>query len=700
MPLENIQLGHYRLSRQIGKGGMGEVYLAEDTLLPRQVAIKVIRIESTRNLQEAARLFQREMIAISKLDHLYILPLFDYGEETLNQQTLSYMVMPYRPEGSLEDWLQEHNSAPIPVITHFMLQAANALQHAHDHQLIHQDVKPSNFLLRQSTEHLEYPDILLADFGIAKLEATGSLYSLVLRGTPAYMAPEQWQKQSEPASDQYALAVMAYQLLTDQLPYTGSLEQVMHQHFTAQPQPPSELNPQVSAALDSVVLRALAKKPQERFPSILQFAQAFQQAAQTAGDLYASLSISQEEALQGTSRKVNLPGRRKISIMIPPYATDGQEIRIPDQGEPHYEGGPRGALILTLMVANTSASSMPQSEVQASGQPAISQGQLSGAEYSQASEQAASSKDRQPGAEYSTVLAQSQIPDYLPVHVPGTDLSPAHTRSAAIRPLQAQFISASAPALFKERVARAPKWKLAVLIGLALVIILAGAMTVNSLWATTNPSTNHTTTPTAAHTTATTAISTSANNSAYPAYLPGKGKFVYADPLTAKHSSHWSNFETCTFEQDGYHISVTQQNYNTFCTAADSFSNLAFEVQMRILKGDCGGAVIRSDGMYTFYAFQICTNGNYELDLVASANPNAPTNTLKTGYAAPLHTGLNQSNTLAIAANGDNISIFVNGHQLDHITDKTLKSGQIGLIVGEDSKATEAVFQNARVWTY
>src|SRR5579884_2239964 len=276
MPLEGLQLGHYQLVRLIGSGGMGEVYLAEDTRIRRRVAIKVVRAEASpypdeNATREAARLFQREMRAITVLDHPHILPLFDFGEETINKNTLTYMVMPFRPEGSLADWLQQRGTSEVlspQDVSYFLQQAADALQHAHDHQLIHQDAKPSNFLIRSRASNPSRPDLLLADFGIAKFTTATATASQSIRGTPAYMAPEQWDGQPIAASDQYALAIMAYQLLTGRPPFLGGLSQVMRQHFTAQPQPPSTLNPRIPPALDAVILRALAKTPSERFSSV------------------------------------------------------------------------------------------------------------------------------------------------------------------------------------------------------------------------------------------------------------------------------------------------------------------------------------------------------------------------------------------------------------------------------------------------
>src|SRR5579859_2230541 len=288
MALEELQNGRYRRLRLLGSGSMGEVYLMEDRRINRQVAIKVIRSEAglhpdSDTARDAARLFLREARAIAALDHPNILPLYDFGEEDLNGASLTYMVMPFCPDGSFAEWLRQHGDSPLlspQDMAYFVDQAADALQYAHDHHTLHLDVKPSNFLIRRSPKHPNRPSLLLADFGVAKLSATTSSSSLTVRGTPIAMAPEQWNGSPLPATDQYALAVMAYQLLVGRPPFLGGLQQVMYQHFHAQPQPPSTLNSRLSGGIDAVILRALAKRPEERYPSISAFASAFGQGVQ------------------------------------------------------------------------------------------------------------------------------------------------------------------------------------------------------------------------------------------------------------------------------------------------------------------------------------------------------------------------------------------------------------------------------------
>ena len=286
MALEELQNGRYHLIRLIGQGAMGKVYLGEDTRIDRQVAIKVIQTEANpypddNATKDAIRLFHREAQTIAKLNHPHILPLFDYDEASSDGTSPTYMVMPVCPEGSFADWLKQRRDrgllAPQDVVQ-LVHQAADALQYAHDHGIIHRDVKPANFLIRSNRDNPTCPDLLLADFGVARITAAATRTSQSVRGTPVYMSPEQWSGTPVPATDQYALAVMAFELLTGRAPFQGNTNQVMYQHLMTPPQPPSTFNQALPPSVDAVILRALAKDPSERFLTISEFARALQQA--------------------------------------------------------------------------------------------------------------------------------------------------------------------------------------------------------------------------------------------------------------------------------------------------------------------------------------------------------------------------------------------------------------------------------------
>ena len=290
MRLEGKQIGRYRFEQLIGRGAMGEVYLAIDPRIRQQVAVKVLQAESSvypaTNVAHEAERFRSEASAIANLRHPHIVPLYDYDETSMDETAITYLVIPYYMEGSFASWLRRRGSDLLPLedVVYFVQQAADALQYAHNQQVIHRDVKPSNFLI-ETSENPDRPNLLLADFGISKFGMMTSSSATQSLGTLTYMPPEQLYGRPTYASDQYALAIMAYELLVGHPPFEGPPPVVIRQHMEDQPQPPSMLNPGLSRAIDHVLLRALDKKPDNRYPAISEFARALQQALPGTSDI-------------------------------------------------------------------------------------------------------------------------------------------------------------------------------------------------------------------------------------------------------------------------------------------------------------------------------------------------------------------------------------------------------------------------------
>ena len=301
--LLGTSISGYKLVRPLGSGGMGAVYLAEDPNIGQQVAIKLVRTDTSDFLDvvssnAAAERFKQEARAVASLDHLNILPLYRYGEEETSNGKRAYIIMQYRPEGSLWDWLRRRAGIPssqlfashpdLPVMNsswplspeeanEYLQQAASALQYAHERGIIHRDVKPANFLLRidnGNTVHL-----LLSDFGLAKLFSSNTATSQIL-GTPTYMAPEQFNGTASPESDQYALAVMIYYFLAGCPPFEGDPMRLMHQHLSVDPPQITRINSALPEGIAIVLSRALAKRPADRYSTIEVFAESFSQAVQ------------------------------------------------------------------------------------------------------------------------------------------------------------------------------------------------------------------------------------------------------------------------------------------------------------------------------------------------------------------------------------------------------------------------------------
>lgn len=248
---------------------MAEVYLASDTQLHREIAVKIVHRGQTDDLAR----FRREAGMLASLTHEHILPVYDFG----HQGPWHYLVMPYISHGTLANRLQTSGPLAPGEAGVFLEQVSSALQYAHDRGILHRDIKPSNILLREDA--FAY----LADFGIARWLAreSGLTETGLFLGTPEYMAPELFENQASQCSDLYALGVVLYEMLTGKPPFTGPHPwAIVQQHHNAPPIPPSRLNPAVSPEVEQVVLHALEKEPRRRFQSARAYADAYRHALQ------------------------------------------------------------------------------------------------------------------------------------------------------------------------------------------------------------------------------------------------------------------------------------------------------------------------------------------------------------------------------------------------------------------------------------
>ena len=262
------QLGNYQLIRLLGKGGFAEVYLGQHRFLSqRQVAIKILAARFNTN--DGAE-FQREANQLATLKHPHIVSLLDFSIE----ETIPYLVMDYCPGGTLRQRHPRGTRLPLPQVLSYVQQMAQALDYAHVQRVIHRDVKPENMLVGQTGE------ILLSDFGVATMaHSTSSMSAQAPSGTIPYMAPEQIQSQAKPASDQYALAIVAYEWLSGTCPFEGSFSEVLAKQLMTPPPPLRPRLPDLPSAVEDVLLAALAKDPRERFATVETFANALAQAA-------------------------------------------------------------------------------------------------------------------------------------------------------------------------------------------------------------------------------------------------------------------------------------------------------------------------------------------------------------------------------------------------------------------------------------
>ncbi|HYT36466.1 MAG TPA: family 16 glycoside hydrolase, partial [Ktedonobacteraceae bacterium] len=595
------------------------------------------------------------------------------------------------------------------------------------------------------------------DFGIAKLSMLTSRASQSIRGTPTYMAPEQWEGRPVPATDQYALAVMLYELLTGRPPFRGTPMQMMYAHVNTQPQVPSTLNPRLSTVIDSVVLRGLAKKPEERFPSIIAFAFAFRQtlrsvdASVTLGisnsDMFtfdkspitlgnsgfnasATLDISEDEARNGANRNLILPGGRQIRVRIPAGVKDRQVIRVLDQSD-QTGFGSTIRIYLTLSIGPSAPSAAPL--LVGERMAKHDDNALIGEDHNATvrSDPAVPLKDER--------MSASSIGNVLPIREEVRESNlPLNSTPASNTVSTPPHNSRQASKDPRRRTSTVYLTFIAVLVGLLVIssvgffYYLGGRYSTMNANATATARVNMFDTATAqTHATAVarsgataaavvhateivnarkgataTAIATGANP-----YPPYGGSLALNDPMVDNNQGHqWQVFRdgttgnSCQFVDGAYHVVDAPKNGGACFATATNFSNFAYQIEMTFMKAgqsfDGGGIVIRSSGN-TYYYFEVFESGRYTF---VSCTGNDCSHTIADGLSQVIpsfHTGLNQSNTIAIEVNGFGFDLYVNGVHVDgpvSDSNKTSNHGMIGVFGAANDATTEVVYKDAKVW--
>ena len=260
----------YNLRQSIGTGGMSEVYKADDTVLGRTVAVKMLRPDMARDVNFRER-FRREAQNSGKLNHPNIVAVFDTGEKDVDGMSVPYIVMEYVQGRTLRDIVREDGPMPVAEAARVLKPVADALQSSHEAGIIHRDIKPANIMLTNTGQ------VKVMDFGIARAldDSTSAMtQTSAVIGTAQYLSPEQARgKPADARSDVYALGCVMYETVTGRTPFEGETPfAVAYQHVQEDPTPPSELiteslTEQQRLGVDAVVLTAMAKHPADRYQS-------------------------------------------------------------------------------------------------------------------------------------------------------------------------------------------------------------------------------------------------------------------------------------------------------------------------------------------------------------------------------------------------------------------------------------------------
>ncbi len=273
--LEGTTLGDFRIDALLGRGGMASVFRAKQISLQRDIALKVIHTDDVASDEENFnRRFEKEAAFVSSLEHIHIVPVYAYGV----QDSLAYLAMRLISGGSLSDLLKKDGELPLEQALRIFDQVAQGIAHAHAKGIIHRDLKPGNILIDDEG------NAYLTDFGLARMvhseERLTKSDSMI--GTGTYMSPE--QVRGDPVdhrADIYAMGIVLYEMVCGQLPYHAGDEPsfitVLYKHLEAPPTPPCEVNPDIPKAVETVILRALAKNPDDRFQDIGDMARAIRE---------------------------------------------------------------------------------------------------------------------------------------------------------------------------------------------------------------------------------------------------------------------------------------------------------------------------------------------------------------------------------------------------------------------------------------
>jgi serine/threonine protein kinase len=739
MLLEEQSIEQYRIIRSLGSG---KVYLARDTHHNRLVAMRVVNAALLSDGRsdsplEVRRVLLEKLGNIAKLDHPSLLRVYYYGIETIDDVTFAFMVTPFYRDSGFIDWLQQQTDRGLlspQASASLIAQVAEALQHAHVQQVIHQQLAFSKLLLRGKAGNLDIPDLWLTGFEPEHADQSKL-------GEPLSMAPEQWQGRAVPATDQYALAVIAYRLVTGEFPFKGSREQVKDQHLHLQPQPPSRYNVELPPLLDTVLLKALAKHPEKRFVSVTAFASALTEAAHSKNGLCSTFIISTGEAQRGISRRIALPENRHINLTIPAGVYDGQII--------HQRGEGAEDLFVTISIDKTLADVSGTAETDAPTLVSRKREELNRPLYEDlsneptfrefASTEVASPFETpipaiEPVSVHERITAPlpvdelfmdeptlknvaSSVSEGITVPPAGEGQShPAHgpvNRQAtrvSVNIMRNTFVASVVPSLqrasasLRTWVSGLPGVKnMLILLLVSFIIGSAGAFIVTdsidhqvekALQAKATAQIRAVATSFASIA----AVQASATATAsYNPYSPEHGTLVFADPLRDNSQGHnWQEVgSSCEFMSDSYQVSSQSQGINT-CAEADSLENFTYQAQMVITQGDAGGLIFRYDKTQeTFYYFSVNAKGSYSL-YYSKNGDRIPI--LNTAASSAIQTGAGQANLLAVVAHGRNIDLYVNHQHLAGITDATVVSGQIGVAAENNGNTTEVKFYDAKAW--
>lgn len=667
--LEGKTLDRYEMRRMIGKGGMANVYEAIDKQTGRSVAVKIFKREDVEMLRRFMR--EAELMASwqDSLEH-HLVPIFNYGTGELDKLIHYFIVMPYMEGGTLRARIRR-GPLSLAEACHAIQDVANALDFIHRQGIIHRDIKASNVLIHSDGNYF------LTDFGIARItgDATHLTTTGNVLGTVDYVAPELFEldRKADARSDLYSLGVLLYEMVMGRLPFVAENQiALVSMHIQRRPPAPRSINSAIPAPVERVMLKALEKKPEQRYNSARELADAFCRAV-------------------STSTGVSIPDYATVapSIVAPasPIPRPGQLILRPPLQLLNPDGNGQEARPSPLAKGTEGIRVRPQSQGPLPSSPGID----ADAPFSpvpapyQPQEPAKRPYYRSPWFSIIIILlslliiAGSVVAISLPRGQGNTNPGASTQTTQAGQTVPVTSAPTTTPNLTATALSAAA--------ASATARAQASATAVAALTATA-----------AAQASATAGVIQTATS----------GSPVYQDSLiNAKNpqtaAAGWDQSGNCAFQANGYHDTTT--NGLQGCKEGNNtYTNAAITVVMRILSGQSGGVFFRAAsspfnnfGAYAGYLFEVDGNGRFRV-LSSDNYNNAPvalqdwttSNTLRKG---------SQANTLQLIMRGNNLAFYANGVFLAQLSASNFSNGLVAFLARSDgSTPTDVVYSDLSIY--
>lgn len=658
--LEGKILDGYELRRLVGKGGMANVYEAQDRQVQRKVAVKVFKRED----EEMLRRFIREARLMGSLRHEHLVPIIDTGQCQLDGDTRYYIVMPLMDGGTLRARIRR-SPLSLPEACRIIQGIASALDYIHSQGIIHRDIKASNVLLSADGE------CYLTDFGIARItnDATQLTSTGDVLGTVDYVAPELFEpdRRADARSDLYSLGVLLYEMVTGRLPFTADSQLVVvSMHMNKRPPAPRSLAPHISSQVERVINKALEKRPEQRYASATELAEAFCRAVDANNkkgrvESTSTLKLGQGEGVS----PVAVTDKVILSPALPVATVDATPRSSPlANGTEGYQfKSPQNSLHTTIAKPELPQAPFPAAPPQAN--PRLPKRRLWFVLLL---------------ALIALVLLVVSIVSMMNPYEKGRNsaVNGASQNSMTARVQAATNIPNATPNL--TATAQAAQYATATAHAQQTATVIAG-ITVTA----------------EAKASATAGVIQTATS----------GKPVYQDALTNANNANtlaanWDQDNKCVFASDGYHVKEGT-DWHGCRESAFGYQNAAITANVRILSGLTGGLFFRIStdmfGEYSGYLFEMNNAGMYRIALFSQRITATITPLKKWMFSPALRQGSTATNTLQVIAQGTNLSFYANGAFLVQLTDSTYSSGVIAFYATTNGKTpADVVYSNLKLY--